>query len=51
MYIYKLLPNKNYELYQTINEFNQGTNIMKDIEFQELKREKRNIIILIQFMK
>ena len=29
IYFYKLLPNKNYELYQTINEFNQGTNIMK----------------------
>ena len=40
IYIYKLLPNNNYELYQTINEFNQGTNIMKDIDFFEEKKEK-----------
>ena len=41
IYIYKLLPNKNYELYQTINEFNQGTNIMKDFDLFEEKKGKK----------
>ena len=36
IYIYKL-SNKKYELYQTINEFEQGTNIVKRINSKQIK--------------
>lgn len=38
IFFYKLLPNKNYELYQEINEFNQGNNIFKKCIFNELEK-------------
>ena len=50
IYIYKLLPNKNYELYQTINEFNQGTNIMKKLVFRREKFEYYNINSVYEMM-
>ena len=44
IYIYKLLPNKKYELYQTINELNKGT------RFHEEKFEYYNINSVYEMM-